>query len=201
MCEKQCKMREINMQKTLRNAANLCAKNSAKCGKFKCKKHCEMRYFSANFPYIFCIWIWRIFQCFLQESLQEIIWQFSICFKLFRDDFYGTVCRDGTGGIPVKSRSGLHWKYSILQRDVNEKRDCESYATKTVKPSFEPQTTSLMLKMRLLKRSGQKYEKSWSFGHSVFWVLAKVVRWVWVFSQFFCKENCAKSRKTRAKMD
>ena len=49
--------------------------------------------------------IWRIFQCFLQESLQEIIWQFSLCFKLFREDFYGTVCRYGKGGlIPVKSR-------------------------------------------------------------------------------------------------
>ena len=36
-------MRQIHMQKTLRNAENLCVKNSVKCGKFMCKKHCEMR--------------------------------------------------------------------------------------------------------------------------------------------------------------
>ena len=38
---------------------------------------------------------------------------------------------------------------------------------KTVKPSLEPQPTSLMLKMGFLRRSGQKYQKSWSFGHGV----------------------------------
>ena len=31
------------MQKTVRNAVNLFAKNSAKCGKLICKKQCEMR--------------------------------------------------------------------------------------------------------------------------------------------------------------
>ena len=36
-------MREIDMQKTGRNAVNLWAKNSAKCGKFMCKKQGEMR--------------------------------------------------------------------------------------------------------------------------------------------------------------
>ena len=87
-----------------------------------------------------------------------------------------------------QSRSGLHWKYSILQRDVNEKRDCESYATKTVKPSFEPQTSSLMLKMRFLRRSGWKYEKSCSYGHGVSWGLAKNVCLV-----------CAKCQKNRDK--
>ena len=40
-------------KRTLRNASSLYAKNGAKCVKFICKKHCEMRYFSANFPYIF----------------------------------------------------------------------------------------------------------------------------------------------------
>ena len=89
-----------------------------------------MRYFSANFPYIFCIWILRIFQCLLQENLQKIVWQFSIFFKLFRDDFYETVCRDGKGGIPVKSRCkcgnpdrDCTEKNSFLQREINEKRN------------------------------------------------------------------------------
>ena len=134
MCKKQGEMREINMRKTVRNAVNLWAKNSAEYGKFKCKKHCEMCHFSANFPYNFGIWIWRIFQCFLQESLQEIIWQFSICFKLFRDDFYGTVCRYGKGGIPVKSRC----KCGNPDRDCTENTlfFCSAMSTKNeiVKP-------------------------------------------------------------------
>ena len=105
MCKKQGEMRQIYVRKTVRNAANLCAKTRAKCGKFKCKKHCEMCHFSANFPYNFCIRIWRIFQCFLQESLQEIVWQFPIFFKLFHDDFLwdcvqGRERRD-PGQIPV----------------------------------------------------------------------------------------------------
>ena len=36
-------MYQINMQRTVRNAVNLHAKNSAKCGKFMCKKQYEMR--------------------------------------------------------------------------------------------------------------------------------------------------------------
>ena len=72
--------------------------------------------------------IWRIFQCFLQESLQEIIWQFSICFKLFREDFYGTVCRYGKGGIPVKSRC----KCGNPDRDCTENnRFCSAKSTKS----------------------------------------------------------------------
>ena len=136
---------------------------------------------------------------FLQENSQKIVWQFCIFFKLFRDDFLlkcvqGWERRD-PGQIPVKmrqSRSGLHWKYSFLQRDVNKKWDCESYPTKTVKLSFEPQTTSLMLKMRFWRRSGRKYEKSGSFGHSVCWVLAENV--------CLACTNCEKSRKKCEKM-
>ena len=72
--------------------------------------------------------IWRIFQCFLQKNLQEIIWQFSLCFKLFRDDFYGTVCRYGKGGIPVKSRC----KCGNPDRDCTEKtRFCSAKSTKS----------------------------------------------------------------------
>ena len=151
---------------------------------------------------------------------------------------YGTVCRDGKGGMPVKSRSGLHSKYSFLQREINEKRnwretrsgvhsyysrcdviagghwdgrvqiprlffiffklflmifngkvcwdgiDCENWRVKTVKPSFEPQPASLMLKMRFLRRSGRKNEKSCSYGHGVSWVLAKNVFWVCAFTHF-----------------
>ena len=76
-------MRQIFMQKTVQNTANLCA-----------KKQCEMRQFSANFPAKSAVFlayhsgkIWRIFQCFLQESLQKIVWQFPIFFKLFYDEF------------------------------------------------------------------------------------------------------------------
>ena len=45
---------------------------------------------------------------------------------------------------------------------------CETYPTETVNPSLQPQTTSLMLKMWFARRSGRKYQKSWSFGHGVF---------------------------------
>ena len=64
---------------------------------------------------------------------------------------------------------------------------CESYPRETVNPSFEPQPISLMLKMRFLRRSGRKYEKSGSFGHGVSCGLAKNVCLV-------CA-NCEKSRK------
>ena len=54
MCKKRCEMRQIYVQKTVRNASNLCAKtvrnarhqyakNSAKCVKSICKKQCKMR--------------------------------------------------------------------------------------------------------------------------------------------------------------
>ena len=89
--------------------------------------------------------------------------------------------RRDTGQIPLKmrqSRSRSHSKYWFLQRDVNEKRDCESYRTKMVKPSFEPQPASLMLKMTFLRRSGRKYEKSCSYGHGVSWGLEQNVFWV-----------------------
>ena len=36
-------MRQISMQKTVQNASNLYAKNSAKCVKFICNKQCKMR--------------------------------------------------------------------------------------------------------------------------------------------------------------
>ena len=47
----------------------------------------------------------------------------------------------------------------LLQRDVNEKRDCEIYRRKTVDPSFDPQQTSLMLKMSFFRRSGKNMKK------------------------------------------
>ena len=53
--------------------------------------------------------------------------------------------------------------------------DCESYPRQTVKPSFEPQPPSLMPKIRLLKRSGPKYEKNCSYGHGVSGALAKKI--------------------------
>ena len=49
--QKHCKMRQIYMQKTLRNALNLHAKNTVKCGEFMCKKQCDMR---NEFRGVFC---------------------------------------------------------------------------------------------------------------------------------------------------
>ena len=43
ICKKHCKMHQIYRQKTLGNASNLHAKNTAKCIKFIGKKHCETR--------------------------------------------------------------------------------------------------------------------------------------------------------------
>ena len=121
------------MHKTVRIASNLYAKNSANCVKFVCKKN------SAN-----CVNFLQILRCFLQINLAPFSVFFAgklaenwmailYNFNLFRDDFLcncvqGWERRD-FGQIPVKfrpSRLGLHWKYSFMQRDVNEKRDCET---------------------------------------------------------------------------
>ena len=96
ICKKHCEMRQIHMQKTLRIASNLCAKKSLRNASIFCK-----------FCRVSCIYVRRIFQCFLQENRKNIVWQFCIFFKLFRGDFYGTVCGDGKCGIPVKSRFNL----------------------------------------------------------------------------------------------
>ena len=175
-CKKQCEMRQIYMQKTQRNALLFCKF-------FIYFLHMNLAHFSVFFAGKFagnCMVIFHIFRAFSW-------WFFMGCVR-------GWERRD-PGKIPVKmrqSRSGLHWKYSFLQRDVNEKRDCESYRRKTVDPSFEPQTSSVMLKMRFLRRSGRKYEKSCSYGHGVSWGLAKNVCLV-------CA-NCEKSRKKCEKM-
>ena len=70
-------MREINMQKTVRNASNLHAKNTAKCVTFLQiflkKKTLKMRQISMQkhreihfaFRIVFCILISRISHCFL----------------------------------------------------------------------------------------------------------------------------------------
>ena len=46
-----------------------------------------------------------VFQRFFQENLQKIVWQFSIFFKLFRDDFLWNCVqgweRRDPGQIPV----------------------------------------------------------------------------------------------------
>ena len=73
-------MREIHMQKTTAKCIKFIGKNSAKCGKLISKKQCDMR---NEFRGVFCIEIWRIFE----ENLQKVVWQFSIFFKLFHDDF------------------------------------------------------------------------------------------------------------------
>ena len=93
-----------------------------------------------------------------------------------------------------QSRSGLHWKYSFLLRDVNEKRDCESYPRKTVKPSFVPQPASLMPNMRFLRRFGRKYEKSCCIEHVFSLELTKNVCLVCA-NRKIAKEACKKWTK------
>ena len=117
ICKKHCELRQIHMQETLRIASNLCAKKSLRNASIFCK-----------FCRVSCIYIRRIFQCFLQENRKNIVWQLCIFFKLFRDDFYGTVCRDGKCGIPVKSRC----KFGNPDRDCTENiRFCSAKSTKS----------------------------------------------------------------------
>ena len=79
------------------------------------------------------------FQRFFQESLQEIVWQFSIFFELFRDDFLWNVCGDGKGGIPVKSRC----KCGNPDRDCTENtRFCSAMSTKSEIGAKMPLVTS-----------------------------------------------------------
>ena len=78
--------------------------------------------------------------------------------------------------------------------------DCESYPRETVNPSFEPQPISLMLKMRFLRRSGRKYEKSCSYGHGVSGGLAKKICVERVHLRtlpVFLARNIAKNREKR----
>ena len=105
MCKKQCKMRQINMQKTVRNAWNSCAKNKCKMRQIHVQKTVRKAWNSL-----------RISHCFLHRNLAHFQRFFfrKICKKLYDNFlyfssffmmiFYGTVCRDGKGGIPVKSR-------------------------------------------------------------------------------------------------
>ena len=84
-------MREIHVQKTVQNAANLCAENSAKCVKLIyaknsakcvqliCKKQCEMR---SEFRGVFCIENWRIFSVFLGKFAKNCMVIFYI-FQVF----------------------------------------------------------------------------------------------------------------------
>ena len=128
ICKKQCKMRQIHLQKTLRIASNSYARNTANCVEFMCKKVTAK-----------CVYFLQILRCFLhiheahfsvflQENRQKIVWQFCIFFKLFREDFYGTVSRDGKCGIPVESRC----KFGNPDRDCTENiRFCSAKSTKS----------------------------------------------------------------------
>ena len=100
---------------------------------------------------------------------------YSIFFKLFNDYFKDNVM--GLGGMGLWNR----------------------YPRETVNPSFEPQPPSLMLKMRFLRRSGRKYEKSGSFGHGVSWVLATVVRWAFAFLPVFGEGKLRKMAQNSCK--
>ena len=121
MCKKQCEMRQINMQKTVRNAANLHAKNTAKCGKFTCKKHCEMRQIymqktlrnAANlhakntakcvtFPQIFYIFFayefGAIFSVFCREICRKLYGNFLYVSSFFVMIFMGPCAGMGRAG-------------------------------------------------------------------------------------------------------
>ena len=71
-------MRQIHMQKTLRNALLFC--------KF------SIYILHMNFAQ---------FSVFFAGKFAENCVAIFYIFKFFRDDFYETVCRDGKGGIPV----------------------------------------------------------------------------------------------------
>ena len=112
------------MQKTVRNALNSYAKNSAKCVKFTCKKQCEMRQIhmqktmrnaanlcsknSAKCGKLICkkqcdmrnefrgVFCIEIWRIF-EKNLQKVVWQFSIFSSFFMMIFNDNVCRDGIG--------------------------------------------------------------------------------------------------------
>ena len=162
-------MRQISMQKNsakcvnsickkqLQNASNSHAKNTAKCISLICKKHYKMRQIHMQKNTAKCVSFLQIFHIFLHMNFAhfsvffagkfaEIVWQFSIFFKPFRDDFYGTVCRDGKGGIPVESRS----KCGNPDRDCTENtRFCSAMSTKSEIVKVIPQK-------RLNPRSNRK---------------------------------------------
>ena len=77
-------MRKFYMQKTPRNASHLYGKNAAKrvnfirkkhlkCVKFLCKKHCEMRRFSAHFPANFAVFLAYKFDAFSSVFCVSIV--------------------------------------------------------------------------------------------------------------------------------
>ena len=105
------------MQKTVRNAANLCAKNTAKCVTYLQIFHIFIAYEFGTFVSVFCRRVRR--------KLYDNFPYFSSFFVMI---FYGTVCRDGKGGIPVKSRS----KCGNPDRDCTENtRFCSAMSTKS----------------------------------------------------------------------
>ena len=170
-------MRRNYVQKTLRIASKLRAKKHLEI----CRKFTHFAVFFAHkfdaIRIVFCELIRGVPQCFLhislthfpvflEETVPENCMAILYIFQAFSWWFLWN-CVQGwerrvdpgqNAAIPI----GIALKNSFLQRDVNEKRDCESWPRKTVNPSFEPQPTSLMLEMRFLRRSGRKYEKSCS---------------------------------------
>ena len=83
-------------------------KNSAKCVKFVCKNHCEILHFSANFAADFAVFLAHkygaFFSVFRRKIDGKLYGNFVYFSSFFVMIFYGSVRRDGKGGIPVKSR-------------------------------------------------------------------------------------------------
>ena len=162
VCKKQCEMRQIGMQKTVRNASNWYAKNSAKCVKFVLKKTVRNASNSSAKNtakyFIFLQILLQILRCFLHinmahfsvffagkltENWMAILYIFQAFSWWF---FMGSVRRDGKGGIPVKSR----WKCGHPDRDCTENtRFCSAMSTKS-------EIVKVMPEKRLNPRSNRK---------------------------------------------
>ena len=151
-------MCEIHMQKTVQIASNLYAKNSAKCVQFICKKQCklrqiymqkkqcELREFSANFAVFLADKFGAFFSVFCRKNWQKIEWQFCVISIFFVTIFYVTVCRDGKGGISVKSRSNFgHPDWDCTENT----RLCSAMSTKS-------EIVKVIAEKRLTPRSNRK---------------------------------------------
>ena len=112
-------MREINMQKTVRNAANLHAKNTAKCVTF-------LQIFHIFFAYEFC----AFFSVFCRKICRKLCGNF-LYFSSFFMMIFMKLCA-GMGKAGSRSNPGVNVaipigialkKNSFLQREINEKRN------------------------------------------------------------------------------
>ena len=79
-------------------------KTTAKCAIFMCKKHCILHQFPANFAVFLAYKFGAFSSVFRRKICRKLCGNFPCFSSFFVVIFYETVCRDGKGGIPVKSR-------------------------------------------------------------------------------------------------